>query len=244
MLFPYRIELDEIDTEATHRPLITVALLGINVALFALCQSIPAKDLLLLFHRFGFVPEEPSAVTVLTYMFLHANWLHIAGNMYFLWLYGRALETALGSLKFLALYISAGVAAAGVHYAFVPPELADLPCLGASGALSGLLGGFLALLPGVHIECVLMLGIRPVPLRTKAVFVLAVWFLLQLFGQWVGQSQSTSTVAYGAHIGGFLFGWAVVGLVRTAQRAAGEWKELVREADSQVQAAQNQAGKR
>ena len=243
MLLPYHIELDEIDTEVTQRPVVTYALIGINVVLFGLCQSIPAKTLLLLFHQFGFVPEEPSLVTALTYMFLHAGWLHIVGNMYFLWLYGRALEVALGSLKLLALYMSAGIAAVFVNDAFVPPVLADIPCIGASGALSGILGGFLALLPGVHVECVLLLGIKPIIVRTKAVFVLGVWIILQMFEQWVGKDQNTATIAYGAHIGGFLFGCAVIGLLRIVQRAACEWKGLVREADLQVQAAANKARK-
>jgi membrane associated rhomboid family serine protease len=244
MFLPYHIEIDEIDTEVTQRPVATYALIGLTVVLFGLCQSLPGKDILRLFHQFGFIPEEPSFVTVLTYMFLHAGWLHIVGNMYFLWLYGRALEIALGSLKFLALYLSAGIAAVFVHDAFVPPVLADIPCIGASGALSGILGGFLAFLPGVHVECALLLGFSPIIIRTKAVFVLGVWIILQLLEQWVGKDQNTSTVAYGAHIGGFLFGYAVIGLLRVAQKAADEWKGLVREADLQVQAAQSQAGQR
>jgi membrane associated rhomboid family serine protease len=234
MFLPYRIEYDDLDLDAPSKPLFTWALLVINMALFALCQSVPAKELLLLFHRFGFVPEEPSATTGLTYMFLHANWLHVLGNMYFLWLYGRALEAALGSLKFLALYLSAGAVAILTHLAFVPPELADIPCIGASGAISGILGGFLALLPGVSVECVLLFGIRPVILRTKAVFVLAIWFLLQLFEQWAGQTQNASTVAYGAHIGGFLFGCAAIGLMRIARRAASDWQGLLREAEAKA----------
>lgn len=236
MFLPYRIEHDDFDLEVSRKPFAVWALLGLNAALFGYCQSVPAKDLLLLIHRFGFIPEEPSATTALTYMFLHANWLHILGNMYFLWLYGRALESALGSLKFLALYLCAGVAAVFVHCTFVPPELADIPCVGASGALSGILGGFLALLPGVHVECVLLLGIKPVIVRTKAIFVLAFWFLLQVFEQWIGQNQNASSVAYGAHIGGFLFGCAVIGLMRIAQKAASEWEALVRETDQKVQA--------
>ncbi len=231
MFLPYRIEYDDLDLDVQHRPFAVWALLGINAALFGLSQSVPAKELLLLVHRFGFIPEEPSATTALTYMFLHANWLHFLGNMYFLWLYGRALETALGSIKFLALYLSAGVVAVLAHRAFVPPELADIPCIGASGALSGILGGCLALLPGVSVECVLLLGFRPVIVRTKAVFVLALWFVLQLFEQWIGQGQNASAVAYGAHIGGFLFGCAAIGLMKIAQRAASEWSSLVREAD-------------
>ena len=94
MFLPYRIESDEIESKVERQPLATYALIGINVAVFCLCQIVPAQNLLLLFHRYGFVPEEHSVLTVFTHMFLHANVLHIAGNMYFLWLFGSALEKA------------------------------------------------------------------------------------------------------------------------------------------------------
>lgn len=243
MFFPYRVETDDLESEAERKSFVTYGLIIINVALFCLYQFLPAKDMLVFFHGFGFVPEEKSWLTGFTYMFLHANWLHIIGNMYFLWLFGRALESSLGYIRFLALYILAGVVAVLVHSAFVAPELADVPCLGASGAISGILGAFLALLPGVHIECVLMLGLRPTAVvRPKAVIVLGVWFVLQLFEQWIAQGQNSSSIAYGAHIGGFLFGWAAVGTLRVAKRAAMEWHALAREADLRSWAATINAG--
>lgn len=243
MFLPYRIESDEMEFDAAGKPIATYALIGINAAFFCVCQFLPAKDLLLLFHGLGFVPEEQSILTIFTYMFMHANWLHIVGNMYFLWLFGRALEQSLGSIKFLVFYLVAGVIAVFVHSAFVPPELADIPCIGASGAISGILGGFVAMFPGIHVECVLMLGLRPILMKPRALIVLGVWFVLQMFDQWIAQSQHSSQVAYGAHIGGFMFGWAMMGIVRTVRKATAEWHELVRDADLQGTAAQINAGK-
>lgn len=243
MFFPYRIEPDDMENDSRRVPIVTYILVGINVALFCLCQLVPASSLLRIFNTYGFVPEEHSGLTILTYMFLHANWLHIIGNMYFLWLFGCALEKSIGSVKFLALYIVSGVVAILVHSAFVPPELADVPCLGASGAISGILGGFLAVLPGVHIDSVLMLGLRPTAVvKPRAVFVLLVWLILQLFEQWVAQGKNASQVAYGAHIGGFLFGWALSGTVLTIRKAAADWQGLTRDAGLRSMAARINAG--
>ena len=224
MFFPYRIESDE-----ERRPVVTYVLIGINVVLFGVYQFLPGKEALLIFDKFGFVPEQASVLTVVTYMFLHANWLHIVGNMYFLWLFGRALESAMGSIRFLALYIVSGVVAVLAHSVFTPPEVADVTCNGASGAISGIMGGFIVVLPRVSVECVLMLGLTPTTMvRPPAVVVLGAWFAIQLFEQWVVRGQGSTAVAYGAHIGGFLFGWAAMGIARTIHAAAAEWRKLVR----------------
>jgi len=150
---------------------------------------------------------------VLTSMFMHAGWLHVLGNMLFLWIFGNNVEDAMGRLRFLAFYVAGGFAAAltqtWLTLHFAGAHAASVPNVGASGAIAAVLGAYLVLLPHARVVT-LLFGFLPVPL--SAFVVLGVWFLLQLL-----QANFSLThpdqgggVAFGAHIGGFLFGMLAV----------------------------------
>jgi membrane associated rhomboid family serine protease len=148
-------------------------------------------------------------------MFMHASWLHILGNMLFLWIFGNNVEDALGRLRFLAWYLASGLVATAtqtwvtLHYA--GPAAASVPNLGASGAIAGVLGAYLLLLPTASVLTLVGFFIVPLP----AFFFLGFWFVLQLWeaGFAVTQPAAGGGVAFFAHVGGFLFGAATVYLV-------------------------------
>ena len=142
-------------------------------------------------------------------MFLHASWLHVLGNMLFLWIFGNNVEDVMGRVRFLVFYLAAGYAAAltqtwvTLHYAGV--GAASVPNVGASGAIAGVLGAYLVLLPHARVVT-LLFGFLPVPI--SALFFLGFWFVFQL---WQGGFSMTHPdagggVAFAAHVGGFVFG--------------------------------------
>jgi membrane associated rhomboid family serine protease len=145
---------------------------------------------------------------VFTGMFLHASWLHIVGNMLFLWIFGNNVEDVMGRLRFLVFYLASGYVAAltqawvTLHYAGV--HAASIPTVGASGAIAGVLGAYFVLLPRAMV--VSLLGFIPIPL--PAVIFLGIWFVLQLWegGFSLTHPQAGGGVAFMAHVGGFVFG--------------------------------------
>jgi membrane associated rhomboid family serine protease len=150
---------------------------------------------------------------VLTSMFLHAGWAHILGNMLFLWIFGNNVEDVMGRFRFLVFYLASGYVAALVqtlvtlHFAGV--DAASVPNVGASGAIAGVLGAYFVLLPHARVVT-LLFGFLPVPI--SAVIFLGIWFVFEL---WQGGFSLTHPsqgggVAFGAHVGGFLFGVAAV----------------------------------
>jgi rhomboid family protein len=154
-------------------------------------------------------------LTLLTHMFLHAGLLHVLGNCWFLWIFGRPVEDRLGGLKFLLLYVPAGVAAAALQIAFSPGS--TTPMLGASGAISGVLGAYLVLFPGGWIAALVpwIVPILPVP----AVVFLVLWFVLQAFagfGSLHAGAAAAGGVAWWAHVGGFAAGAALTLQARRA----------------------------
>jgi membrane associated rhomboid family serine protease len=155
---------------------------------------------------------------VLTGMFVHASWLHVLGNMLFLWIFGNNVEDALGRVRFLAFYVAGGFAAALVQ-AWATLHLggvvdASIPTVGASGAIAAVLGAYLVLLPHARVVT-LLFGFLPVPI--SAAFFLVFWFGFQLWesGASLTRPDTGGGVAFAAHVGGFLFGaltvrlWAV-----------------------------------
>ena len=154
----------------------------------------------------------PLWLTLFTSMFMHGGWLHLGGNMLFLFIFGDNIEKAFGSLKYLAFYLVCGLVAGLAHVASDPTSI--IPSLGASGAISGVMAAYLVLYPQNQIRTLLILGyfftIRNVP----AIFMIGIWALLQFvsgIGS-IGPSAQTSGVAYWAHIGGFIAG-AVITLL-------------------------------
>jgi membrane associated rhomboid family serine protease len=146
---------------------------------------------------------------VLTGMFLHASWVHVLGNMLFLWIFGNNVEDVMGRARFLVFYLAAGFAAAlaqawvTLHFSGV--DASSIPTVGASGAIAGVLGAYFVLLPHARVVT-LLFGFLPVPI--SAMFFLGFWFLFQLWqgGFSLTRPDAGGGVAFAAHVGGFLFG--------------------------------------
>ena len=205
-------------------PIVTATLIAINAAVWLFYQLPDLNGSVL---ELAYQPCEvtsscpPGAamgegweVTWLTSMFMHGSWLHIIGNMIFLWVFGNNVEDAMGRLRFLAFYLLAGIAATALQTTVTlwmgTAEDAAVPNLGASGAVSGVLGAYLVLLPHASVLTLVFYFLLEVP----AALFLGFWFLFQL---WEGgfsllMPQEGGGVAFFAHIGGFVFGAATVRL--------------------------------
>lgn len=189
-------------------PLVTLALIAANVAVFLaywLGLSPVAVDRLL--FDWGLVPGRLMVMgdweTVVSSMFLHGGWMHLLGNMLFLWIFGDNLEELMGATRFLLFYLAAGVAAAVAQVAADPGS--GLPMVGASGAIAGVMGGYLLLFPRARVDVlfvfVIFFRILPVP----AWIVLGLWLAVQLAGGFATPVDAGG-VAYWAHAGGFVAG--------------------------------------
>jgi membrane associated rhomboid family serine protease len=209
---------------------VTAALIAINVAVFVFYQ-LPDQE-----HAIAQLAYQPCEVndscspggavgedwpvTSLTSMFMHGDWFHLIGNMLFLWIFGNNIEDAMGKVRYLVFYLLGGYAATALQtfitLAFGSPVEAEIPNLGASGAVSAVLGAYLVLLPNasvVTVIFVIIIFIREFP----AWFFLGFWFLLQLWsgGFSLFYPQAGGGVAFFAHIGGFVFGLLAVRLFAT-----------------------------
>ena len=157
---------------------------------------------------------------LLTYQFVHAGWLHITGNMLFLWVFGAAVEMTVGRIRFLTFYLLAGIFAALCQglYQLAVGDTGDL--VGASGAISGVLGAYIVLAPMARVRALVPLGLFITPMNIPAVLLLGEWLVLQVLSAFnvLGLGYSGSRVAYFAHLGGFLAGFAVFGLAKVARR--------------------------
>lgn len=156
-------------------------------------------------------------ITLLTSMFMHGGWAHIGGNMLYLWIFGDNLEDRLGHRRYLIFYLLAGLLASLAHV-FASALLGDnlqIPSLGASGAIAGVLGGYLLLFPRNRVTVILVRVVTQV----RAIFAVGLWFVLQLVGGLGTLTGGSDGVAYAAHIGGFLAGLALIKLFDTGEKA-------------------------
>jgi len=223
-------------------PVVTVALIAVNVLVWIWEVTGTPVDADV-FH-YGYYPcsldgpcVEPAVLVhhvawyegVFTSMFMHGSWIHIGGNMLFLWIFGNNVEDAFGHVRFLFWYLAAGLAAAAaqtaVTLAFAAPAGASIPNVGASGAIAGVLGAYLVLLPGASVLTAFIIVVIVFLREIPAVLFLGLWFLFQL---WEGsfsilQPQAGGGVAFFAHIGGFLFGVATVRLLATQRPPSPAW---------------------
>ena len=157
----------------------------------------------------------PIWLTLLTSMFMHGGWLHIGGNMLFLFIFGDNIEKAYGHVKYLAFYLVCGIIAGLAHVLSQPDSI--IPSLGASGAISGVMAGYLVLFPTNRVKVLLALGIVLLrPITVPAVVMIGVWALLQFVNGLgaIAVTDQTSGVAYWAHIGGFIAGLVITFLAR------------------------------
>ena len=189
-------------------PFVTIALIVINILVF-LSYFPSANDMELnrFFNNWGFVPARFMSgggfETLVTSMFLHAGWMHLAGNMLFLWIYGDNLEDEMGPLGFVAFYLGSGAAAAGLQ------AMADLgstvPMVGASGAIAGVMGGYLLLFPRAKVDVLFIFVIFFRIFALPAWIILGIWFAIQIFAG-LNSTGAGGGVAYWAHAGGFIAG--------------------------------------
>lgn len=208
---PFWIGLLPVSDEQETRtiPLLTVLLILANIAIFfILPQSMQTFQSLGFIAQLFFSGEE--LYRILTHQFLHAGFLHLAGNMLFLWIFGDNVEDRFGKIAFPLTYLFLGSVAAITHA--VTTTRTNVPCVGASGAISGLMGAYFILFPQSMIRTVVGHWIVPIP----AFLFLAVWFLLQLLF-----STVESSIAYFAHMGGFLAGAAVAVGYKALRKEAG-----------------------
>ncbi len=194
-------------------PLVTTCLILANVAVFILSLF----DFENIIMTWGFTPAMFIPATFLTSMFLHGGFDHIFGNMLYLYIYGDNIEDRFGRTKYLAFYVSAGVFACLAHFFSNPGSL--VPAIGASGAISGVLGAYLAIFPHVRIRTI---GPFYMIYRIPAYALIGLWFVMQLmFGTMSLVGGTGSGVAFWAHIGGFVFGY-IAGRIHTNRRKSAE----------------------
>jgi membrane associated rhomboid family serine protease len=196
-------------------PVVTYVLIALNVLVFFLELSGGEAFI----QRWAFVPNRFLAnpagdfPTILTSMFMHAGWLHLGGNMLYLWIFGDNVEDNFGHLKFIVFYLLCGLAATLAQMMFSLSS--NVPNLGASGAIAGVLAAYIVLFPRGQVTVLQGQGVIPVP----AIIVIGIWIVLQLFSG-IGSVASAAQggVAYMAHIGGFLAGLVLTFLFRGSSR--------------------------
>ena len=194
-------------------PVVTYILIALNVVFFLVEMS--GGDPFI--QRWAFVPRrflaDPAGdfLTLFTAMFMHAGWLHLIGNMLYLWVFGDNVEDRFGHAKFLIFYLVCGIAATFAQLAFSADSA--IPNLGASGAVAGVLGSYLLLYPRGRVHVMMGRGVVPAP----AIVVIGLWFALQLFsgiGSVASNVADGGGVAYMAHVGGFVAGFLLTFLLR------------------------------
>jgi len=205
------------DNPTTLTPVVTIALIAICVLVFLWQLSLPPGAAERAIYSFGLIPAVllgkaqlppevaavPAELSVVTSMFLHGGLLHLGGNMLYLWIFGNNVEDSMGHGRFVAFYLLCGLAAA-LMQAFQAPD-STVPMIGASGAIGGVLGGYIMLFPRARVLVLLPLVVFITVIRVPAVIVLGLWFALQFLLSATTAGQAGG-VAHWAHIGGFAAG--------------------------------------
>lgn len=214
------IPVSDASRRPLHFPVMTLLIIVANALVFLL--ELAGGDAFI--GRWSFVPAQVAAghnwITILTAMFLHAGWMHILGNMLFLWVFGPEIEDVMGSLRYLLFYLLGGLAATLAQIVVDPTS--TVPNLGASGAIAAVMGAFLITYPRDQIRTILLLGWFAKVTFVPAIVLVGLWFLTQVFSQigTIGAMQTGGGVAYMAHIGGAIFGAVFARLFETRQRRA------------------------
>jgi len=207
------------------RPTATLLIILANVLVFFYELSLGnGYQLNRFIAQYGIVPDRFTVASIFTSMFIHGGWLHIAGNMWFLWVFGRGIEDLLGHGKYLFFYLTCGVAAAIAHV--VMNANSTVPTVGASGAIAGVMGAYLVKFPRARVVTLVLLFIFITTVDIPAAFLLLYWFAIQFFNGVgsVGYSQASSgDVAWFAHVGGFITGILLVMVMPTKQRYRSSW---------------------
>jgi membrane associated rhomboid family serine protease len=212
------------DINPTERfSIITFCLIALNVAVFVFELAIGDKAGNLFVESFALIPERlfsahdkvggtvPAVVTMFTSMFIHGGFLHIAGNMLYLWIFGNNIEDSTGRLRFIIFYLLCGLIAAYAH-AYMN-RYSVTPMIGASGAISGVLGAYLLLYPRARVVTLVFFGFYIRAIEVPAMVILGFWFLLQFLNAFLS-SGSTGGVAWYAHVAGFVAGILLIGVFK------------------------------
>lgn len=240
------------DNPTVLTPVVTIGIIVLNVLAWVFLQGAGSgSDLAASVCQLGLIPGEitgavppgtrvplgpgmtcviltPHYANVLTSMFMHGGWLHLIGNMWFLWVFGNNIEDSMGHARFVVFYLLCGVAAAATQVLISPAS--RVPMVGASGAISGVLGAYVLLYPKVRVHTLVTLGFFVTTVALPAYVMLGYWFVLQLLLGAVGVlSRVEGGVAVWAHVGGFLAGLVLIRLfvnpALTERRLAGEPRE-------------------
>lgn len=203
----------------TLRPYVTWGLIALCLAVFLYEMILPMRQLGMLLWQFGAIPVEithgQDLFTIVSSMFLHLSWLHLAGNMLYLYVFGNNIEDAMGHLRYLLFYLLCGIAAVLAHAALAPGN--PYPMIGASGAVSGVMGAYIVLFP--HGKVGVLIFVRKVDLPAWS--VIGFWFAMQLYFAFLTLGKTGGGgVAFGAHVGGFIAGAALVFLFRNKEAVA------------------------
>jgi membrane associated rhomboid family serine protease len=207
-------------------PVVTWALIAVNVMVFLYQVSLGPETSRLFIYQYGAIPAVvagrqalrdgiaavPPVLSVFTSMFLHGGWMHLIGNLWFLWIFGNNIEEAMGGLRFLVFYLLCGVLASWSHIASNTGS--TLPTIGASGAISGVLGAYIMLYPRARVWTLIFLGFFIKLFYIPAGIILGYWFLIQILNGSMAGSQAAGGVAFWAHIGGFVSGILLVGIFK------------------------------
>ncbi|RPI29118.1 MAG: rhomboid family intramembrane serine protease [Acidobacteria bacterium] len=221
-------------------PLVTLLIIVVNVLAFFYQLLLPARALEQFVGLYGVIParlqltvQYPAQVLSVTVtalfasMFLHGGWLHLIGNMWYLWIFGDNVEDRMGHFRFLLFYLLCGIAASAAHIVFNLNS--HVPSIGASGAIAGVLGAYLLSYPFARVlTLVPFLIIWPV-VELPALLVLGSWFLVQLFNGTAAVATTTETsggVAWWAHIGGFVAGMILLGVFAQKRPRRYTWEEI------------------
>jgi membrane associated rhomboid family serine protease len=200
-------------------PILTVSLIAINVLVFIYMLGLSEVGLEEFLYTYALVPSQidfsrlDTLTPFITALFLHGGLLHIFSNMLFLWVFGDNIEAHLGKVKFLIFYLAAGVLSSLVQYFFLVGQ--DIPVLGASGAIAGILGGYLVLFPHAKIDTIIPIFFVPAIIAVPAFLVIIYWFVTQLIsgiGSLGTEEAVFGGVAWWAHIGGFIVGFILIRL--------------------------------
>ncbi len=205
------------------KPYVLYSLIVINIAVFLYELSLTHPQLYSFFAHYGIVPARYTVESVrnilgfsllpwITHMFIHGGWMHIIGNMWYLWIFGDNVEDVLGHWKFLLFYLSGGIFAALVNFIFMPTE--TVPMIGASGAISAVMGAYFMLFPHSRIVSLVFFFIFFTFVEIPAFVYLFFWFLMQVYNGMIDAAFQATNVAWWAHAGGFVYGMIIGGIYR------------------------------
>jgi membrane associated rhomboid family serine protease len=213
-------------------PYVSYTLIALNVLIYLYQVILPRREEFEFILRWGAIPADVSdgqrVFTLATCMFLHGSWLHIGGNMLFLWVFGDNIEDVMGHVGYLAFYLLTGVAASAAQVWL--DTSSQVPLVGASGAISGVLAAYIVLFPRGRVVSLIFLGIFVTTILLPAWIMIGYWIALQLLQGLLSlgmRTAGTGGVAYFAHIGGFLAGLALVSIFADRDRTS--WQRAARQ---------------